>query len=321
MYGEPEIGIPFFHILQMIIYPNDYFSIGSTLDCGQVFRYFCYAAGETFDCSLFCSDFERVSEAKATCRYDVYLVCSADRYAYLYEKDGKVVILSEDDEYFYNYFDLNADYAHICDSVIERSRKLGCVPNNFVPAVESGRGIRILRQAPWETLISFIISANNNIPRIKGIINRMCDALGTPMGCGKNSFPTAATISARPVEFYRSLGAGYRDAYIADTAQKVRDGYPLNDIFDMDRSTARRALATFKGVGAKVADCILLFGYHFTDAFPVDVWIDRAYRDMGGTETDRKKISAYLSEAFGVYSGYAQQYIFDYYMHNRNSPA
>ena len=138
------------------------------------------------------------------------------------------------------------------------------------------------------------------------------------MGCGKNVFPSVASIADQTPAFYRSLGAGYRDEYIVDTAQKVRDGYQLNSIFDMDRPSAARQLSTLKGVGEKVADCILLFGYHFTDAFPLDVWIDRAYHDMGGKEKDRKKISRQLSSVFGAYSGYAQQYIFDFYMHHHN---
>lgn len=211
------------------------------------------------------------------------------------------------------YFDLDRDYCGIQaklsrDTVLRR-------------AIRAGRGIRLLAQEPFETLISFIISANNNIPRIKGIIARLCEAYGTPIpfeGDTCYAFPCAQTLAALSREDLSPLRAGFRDKYIIDAAQKVASGaVDLATIYDMDYDAAKNELKKINGIGDKVADCVLLFGFGKHDAFPVDVWVRRIldYYYPGGTH--RTDAAAFARERFGALGGYAQQYLFYYARENK----
>lgn len=253
------------------------FDIKHILECGQIFR------------------FDRLSEGE-------YRVYSKDKTALVIQKDGKAEIITDDTDYFYRFFDLGRDYSQIKDALRDRP---------FMrEAIEYGGGIRILNQDRWEMLISFIISANNHIPRIKGIIDRLCTRLGERMD-GYYAFPTAEKMAERDAEFYASIGAGYRAPYLAATARAVAEGFDLDAIADMDGKEGGKRLCSLLGVGPKVADCILLFGYHKQDVFPVDTWIKKVYKDVvgdgaGNNALIRKK----LIEIYGEYSGYAQQYLF-----------
>ena len=303
-------------ILKMLLIDKDYFSISETLYCGQVFRFSCINSGEPFFCPIDCDYFKKTDNDKVTCAFDVFLVRSLDKTCWCFDAGDKNVLVCKDEQYFLNYFDLNNDYKDICDKVISKSKECGFKNNLFPAAVEFGKGIRILNQSPWEALISFIVSQNNNIPRIKGIINRLCSSFGKQTSDGGFAFPEAEALAASELSELKKIGLGYRDSYILDTAKKVRDGYQILDVFNKNTDDAIAYLRTLKGVGGKVADCILLFGYHRTDSFPVDVWIDRAYHEMGGTEVDRNKIRAELVGIFKEYSGYAQQYLFNFFFHN-----
>ena len=165
-------------------------------------------------------------------------------------------------------------------------------------AVEKCGGIRILRQQPWETVISFIISANNNIPRIRGIIDRLCTGFGTD-GC----FPTPEQLAVQTPETLSPLRAGFRTKYILDAARKVADGtLCLDQLADMPLQQAREQLMTVNGIGPKVAECILLYGFHRLDAFPVDTWI-------------KKVLCQCYPDGFPEWiapKGVAQQYLFHY---------
>ena len=168
------------------------------------------------------------------------------------------------------YFDLERDYAALC----ERFSADGWLEK----AVNEYYGIRILRQEPWEAVCSFIISQNNNIPRIKGIIDRLCENLGEPLGNGDFTFPTAEKIAASGVEALAPLRAGFRAKYIIDAAEKVASGeVDFAKIFNSDLETGRDELIKIKGVGEKVAQCALLYGFGKIDAFPVDVWVKRIW--------------------------------------------
>ncbi|MFA5450164.1 MAG: DNA glycosylase, partial [Clostridia bacterium] len=180
----------------------------------------------------------------------------------IYDKT-RVIIDSNNTDYFINYFDLNRNYSAI-------KLALSGYPN-LQKAINYGSGIRILNQDPAETIISFIISANNNIPRIRLILDRLCNSLGEDMG-GYHAFPTIEALSSAGADFYRSIGAGYRAEYLAKTAKALHNGFNL-ELSSMDTQTAKKHLQSLFGVGQKVADCILLFAYHRTDAFPTDVWI------------------------------------------------
>ncbi|MEG1742550.1 MAG: DNA-3-methyladenine glycosylase 2 family protein, partial [Clostridia bacterium] len=171
-------------------------------------------------------------------------------------------------------------------------------------AIKLARGIRILRQEKWETLCSFIISQNNNIPRIKGIINRFCELLGEKTD-GDYSFPTAEKTFAAGVEALAPIRAGFRARYIIDAAQKVLSKeVDLDQIEKMSYIDAKQTLMKIKGVGSKVSDCVLLFGYGFFDAFPKDVWIKRVIEKYYGDTFDES--------IFAPYGGIAQQYLFYY---------
>ena len=211
--------------------------------------------------------------------------------------DGVLLGCSQDS--FHNiwrgYLDLGRDYA------AARGR-IGV--NAFMrEAADFGRGIRILRQDFWEALCSFIISQNNNIPRIRGVIERLCAYCGSEAD-GPHPFPDAEVVSRLSVDELRGLGAGYRAEYIVGAARAVSDGELSAAMLNaLSVEDAREALTRVRGVGVKVADCVLLYGLGRMDAFPQDVWMKRA-------------MAAYfpngLPEAAEAYAGIAQQYIFHY---------
>lgn len=209
---------------------------------------------------------------------------------------------------YIDYFDLERDYAAIESVIAEDTRLKVCLPGAC--------GIRVFNQEPFEALISFIISANNNIKRISGIVERLARTAGKRiefMGRELYAFPTPDELSLIGEEQLKAIGTGYRAPYIVDTARRIRDGYDLEALRTLDLNEARRELLSFKGVGPKVADCILLFSLGHTDAFPIDVWIDRAMNELFFDSVPPPKSEmreAVLS--IGKYSGIIQQYIFYY---------
>ncbi len=214
---------------------------------------------------------------------------------------------------WHRYFDLALSYKKIedlfkKDSVLEKT-------------IDCSRGMRLLVQEPFETLISFIISANNNIGRIKGIIERICTLCGDEIeheGKIYHSFPDPERLSTLSVEDLAKCGAGYRAPYIKQTARAICDGFDLNAIYKMSYSDGKKALLSLKGVGPKVADCILLFAYSKKNAFPVDVWMKRVLINMYGFEPKNAvQAENFASEHFGDYAGIAQQYLFNYARRNR----
>ena len=198
---------------------------------------------------------------------------------------------------FGRYFDLDRDYASI-------AAELSGLSPVMREACAMTPGVRILRQDPWETLCSFILSQNNNIPRIKGIVSRLCEQFGTPCGQGQFSFPSAQVLAAQTPESLAPLRSGFRAKYLLDAAQKVASGaLPLDSLADSPLPEARAALQTVSGVGPKVAECVLLYGLGRLEAFPVDVWIGRAMTQLFPGKTP---------EFFGPYAGIAQQFLFCY---------
>lgn len=195
------------------------------------------------------------------------------------------------------YFDLERDYASI-------ARELAALSPVMRQACALVPGVRILRQDPWETLCSFILSQNNNIPRIKGIIARLCESFGEPCGSGCFAFPTPQALAAQTPETLAPLRSGFRAKYLLDAAQKVASGLlPLPALAEAPLPEARRMLQTVHGVGPKVAECVLLYGCGRLEAFPVDVWIGRAMERLFPGKTP---------DFFGPYAGIAQQYLFCY---------
>lgn len=259
----------------------EYFNPKHTLECGQVFRFKNYKDG--------------------------FAVYSADKSCYVYSDGVKTVAESDDTDYFYKYFDLDKDYKIIADKAKSFNVPL------LTKSAEALKGLRMLNQDREEMIFSFIISQNNNIPRIKGIIKKICEGLGDKLCgvCGEYySFPSAQKIAEAGAKFFKDAGAGYRDVYLAETGARIfKEG--LSNLDGLDAKQLKKELLTYKGVGPKVADCIALFGYNKFDSFPVDTWIEKVYReDFKGEYTDRNKISQFFLNEFGEYSGYIQQYLF-----------
>lgn len=248
--------------------------ISLIFDCGQAFRF------------------------NKNCRGNWQGVAFGKRLEISQNADEIVLINSTESEYnniWKDYFDFSRDYDKALelfegDELLEKSRK-----ENY--------GIRLLRQEPWETLCSFIISQNNNIPRIKGIIDRLCENFGEEIENGIYSFPDVQVIANLEPEELAPIRAGFRNKYIIDAARKVASGeVDLNALYDMSIQQAQAELLKIKGVGVKVAQCVLLFAYGKADAFPVDVWVKRVmtlYPDG-------------LPEQVAPVRGIAQQYLFHY---------
>lgn len=270
-----------------IITEEEFFNVKDTLECGQIFRFKPFEKG--------------------------YLVFSKDRACYACNENGKAIIecKTDDEEYFRNFFDLSRDYS----SIYSRAKKSEYDIVSL--AAEAGKGIRILNQDKTETLFSFLTSQNNRIPRIKSIIERTCAARGVKnsfSGEEYYSFPLPKELFDEDVGFYNGLGYGYRSDFIRSTAKRlIENADELDKMTALSTKELKESLMSFKGVGPKVADCVSLFAYHKTDAFPVDTWIEKLYReDFNGAEKNRNKINEFFVNSFGEDSGYIQQYVFYY---------
>ena len=218
-----------------------------------------------------------------------------------------VVTTGGDEGFWRKYFDLDTDYGEIKDRLIAGEPLIA-------DACRYGSGIRILDQDPFETMISFIISQNNNIPRIRKNIESLCRIYGEPIegseavstdGEALYSFPSAEALASADLSDLADLRLGYRSEYIKLSAERyLRDGCP----------DCRESLLGFHGIGPKVASCIMLFGLRDTAAFPVDTWVKQIMNDMYGFEmNDVKGMQTFAAERFGSLAGYAQQYLFYYY--------
>ena len=182
-------------------------------------------------------------------------------------------------------------------------------------ALKYGSGIRILNQNLFEMLVSFIISANNNIKRIKNSLNAISKKFGTYMD-SYFAFPTLMQLKKANIDDFVEAGLGYRAEYMYDTIQRLAE-QDLNNFYSLTTEERLKFLLSLKGVGEKVAHCILLFATHDTSVFPVDTWINKVYNSLTGTtSTNRKVISRELTDKYGNLSGYAQQYFFYYYREN-----
>ncbi len=214
-------------------------------------------------------------------------------------------------EIWTSYFDLDTDYGII-------KRKLSLEDEVMQQAVAFGQGIRILRQELWEALISFILSANNNIPRIKKIIQLLSQRYGQYLGTlgGKDyfTFPEAMVLKDVRKEELMSCNTGYRAAYIIKSAAQILQRLEeIEKLHESDWEGCHRWLLEFSGVGPKVANCVAFFALAKLEAFPVDVWIKRLMEHFYfKEETAAPNIEHFAQEKFGQYAGYAQQYLFYY---------
>ena len=261
------------------------FNPAHIFECGQCFRWL-------------------PSEDSAEGGRQVWIGASGSYAAEISYEDGRLIIDSTggDKEFWYEYFDLATDYGKIKDDLIKNE------PRMKEPC-EYGCGIRILNQDLFETLISFIISQNNNIPRIRKNIEALCDAYGEPIGIfgGRtlHAFPTPEALAAADVCELAELRLGYRCEYIKESSAAYLEG---------GAPKTREEMLEMHGVGPKVANCIMLFGLHDVAAFPIDTWVKYIMHDMYGfDEGDVKGMQRFARDKFGGYAGYAQQYLFHYY--------
>lgn len=270
------------------------FDIEDILECGQCFHFVKKADHE-------------------------YIICAKGRLLHVSQSnkpDVKQVIFYNTclDEYYRvwsDYFDMDTDYAAVKRSILDIDQRLST-------AVEKKSGIRILRQDFFETLISFIISQNKQIPHIKQLVAALSRRYGTGCDAGDGDtmylFPTVEQLNAVTVEELRACRVGFRAPYIRDAVSRVYNG-EINEeeLRSMQAGEARAKLMTIYGVGEKVANCVLLFGLGRMDVFPVDVWMKRImeYMYFDG-EMKKNYIESFACKKFGQYAGYAQQYLFYY---------
>lgn len=277
---------------KLILKDVDSFELDHIFDCGQCFRWNKQEDGSYI--GVIGSGVLQVSKNKNN-------VCF----------EG--VIEGDINSIVYDYFDLGTDY-----NVFKR--ELSKIDDNMKKSIEFGSGIRILNQDLWEMIISFIISANNNIPRIKGIIDRISKKVGKKIewkGQEYYLFPTISEMSSLSVADFRELGAGFRDKRLHKTTQMILNGEVSLDFLEKCNDTAliREELLKLDGVGEKVADCIMLFALKRLDSFPIDVWVRRVMNTLyihneDETKVSKKDINNTANELFGDIRGIAQQYLF-----------
>ena len=274
------------------------FNIKQILECGQCFRW----------------------EKKAELNY---IIIAYGRVIEVIQEGDKVTILNSNKEDFDNiwfeYFDLGRDYSKIKDELSK--------DEILKKSVDYGYGIRILSQEPFELVISFIISARNSIPSIKKTIKKISERWGNEIeynGEKFYTFPTPEMLKNATEDEIRETGASFRSKYIVDTVSNINkdlndiDGvYNLKRIASLSDDECHTALQEFKGIGAKVSDCIMLFSMKKYSAFPVDVWVKRAMMHFyDAKEGSLNKIRIFARDKFKDLSGFAQQYLFYYAREN-----
>ena len=281
------------------------FHLLDTLECGQCFH------------------FERTDNGFNKDEYE-YDIVAKDRILHIKEEpdsNGVRLTFFNTEEWEYEsiwkeYFDLDRDYTEIKQNVISADPRLEEIINEY-------SGIRILNQDFFETLISFIISQNKQIPQIKQVVKNLSTIVGSKFDVTMINtlssefdafFPTAEQIASASEDEIRDSKCGFRAPYIKDAADKVVSGeISYNDLVSLDTNSAREKLMSIHGVGEKVANCVLLFGLGRREAFPVDVWMKRICEYLYfGDDTPKNVIEEYATDKFGKYAGYAQQYLFIY---------
>lgn len=265
---------------------NNDFDIDSTITCGQIFRY------ELID--------------------DTYIIILKDRVISI-KKDGKYLLIESNNEdklldVVTDYFDLKRDYKKITSDLINMDKRLE-------DAVNYSSGLHMIHQDPFETVIEYVISQNNRVPSIANSLNMIALKYGKEVIFNNKKyylFPEYSKLKDVSVEEYRLCKVGFRDKYIYDIVQAINlNLLDLNKIYEMNDTDALNYLIGFKGIGNKVASCILLFAYHKFNVYPIDTWVKKYMKDEYGIETE-KDIKKFTNEKYMEYSGLAIQYMFNY---------
>ena len=272
----------------IILTETDHFNLKKTFECGQCFRW---------------DEIEK----------DEFIGVVNGKVIHIKEDNGTFTFYDTTEEYFnsvlVDYFDFNLDYNKIDKKISTDEHIKKCI--------EYGNGIRILKQDLFETIISFIISANNNIPRIKKIISDLCERYGKEIiynGKSYYSFPSYEDLKDITKEEFHELKMGFRDKYLVDATKKINSGeIDLDKITKMETSEAKKELMKIKGVGEKVSDCILLFSLKRLELCPMDVWVKRIFETRYGlTDLTFENGFNLAKNNWGEYAGIAQQYLFYY---------
>jgi N-glycosylase/DNA lyase len=263
------------------------FSISQTLECGQCFHFYCIGVDE-------------------------YIVIAHNRMLHIKQIGNEVTFFNttrkEYDEIWENYFDLSNDYSKIKEYLMKQDEQL-------IPAIKDKSGVRILNQEFSETLMSFIISQTKQIPQIKQVVNTISNRFGSIVGTYEDTtyyaFPTIEELKKITVEDFLECKAGFRAPYLVAAAQFLSNDMNALYFSDYSYEEAKKILMGIKGVGEKVANCVLLFSLGYRNAFPVDVWIKRTMEELYfHKDTPKDVIQKFGEEKFGKYGGYAQQYLF-----------
>ena len=272
----------------LILSDMDHFNLKNTFECGQCFRW------------------DEVGK-------DEFIGVVDGKVIHIKEEDGVFTFYDTDKEYFdsflMEYFDFSLDYNEI-------DKKIS-TDDHIKKCIEYCKGIRILKQDLFETIISFIISANNNIPRIKKIIGAICEKYGNEIDYKGNkyySFPTYEDLKDVTKEEFHELKMGFRDKYLVDAIHKINSGeIDLDKLTNMPTLEAKKELMKIKGVGEKVSDCILLFSLKRLELCPMDVWVKRIFENRYLLSDLTFENGFNLAKSnWGEYAGIAQQYLFYY---------
>jgi len=264
------------------------FNLKYTLECGQCFRW---------------------NKIEDNC----YIGVIKDRVVKIKQIEDTLYInssnMEELEKVVLNYFDLNLDYSIIEDRISKVDKYINI-------AVKNTTGLRNLNQDFFEMIVSYIISANNNISRISKSVNEISRRYGKEIIFDEKSyylFPTPEELKNVDIKDYRDCGVGFRDKYIFDLINKITNGeFVLNDVSKLNTNELKEKLLNLKGVGPKVADCILLFSCEKRNVFPIDVWVERIMKKLyfENEEITKKYILDYANKKFGNDSGIIQQHLF-----------
>lgn len=265
------------------------FNLAQTLECGQCFRLYKQEEQE-------------------------YVVVAYEHLLHMKQEGNTLILFGCDkntaDKLWIPYFDLHRDYGAIKRYLLRKDSTLE-------EAINEKHGVRILNQEFHEMLISFIISQNKQIPHIKQLVKRISERYGTYLGnvCGEDyySFPDVEALGKIKEENFREMKTGFRAPYLFDAAQKLSKGEISKELlYGLSEEETKKKLLEIKGVGDKVANCVMLFSLGFRSAFPIDVWIKRIMETLyfDGEDTPKENIKKFASQLYGEYGGYAQQYLF-----------
>ena len=276
--------------MQELVLKIEYFNLKYTLECGQCFRW------------------RKIEENE-------YIGVIKDRVLKIKQIENKIYVRSNNmdniEKIIKEYFDLNTDYEFI-------EKRISKIDENVNKAVKNTSGIRILNQDFFETLISYIISANNNIPRISRSVNLISEKYGKKIVFENEEyflFPTAEELKQVTEDEFKKCGVGFRARYLKHAVEDVLNGkIDIKNIDNITTEALKKKLLTIMGVGPKVADCILLFSCKRSEVFPIDVWVERVMANLYfkeyGRAMNKKEILEYADKHFKKDAGIVQQHLF-----------